>query len=336
MYSVRSGSTVIIHAPAKLNLHLEVLGRRSDGYHELETLMAAIGVVDTLRISPGPPGNVRLVCRWAYGRAASSRDHGSLGELPPENENIVVRAVELLRRKAGIDAGARMELVKRIPSAAGLGGASSNAAAALLGANEIWKLGWPREQLAALASELGSDVPFFLNTGMLGPGAAICRGRGERIQAIPARCRLDCVVVRPPHGLSTPAVFKQCRPAEQTVSVEPMVAAIRLGNSLQVARNLMNRLEEPAASLSPWIERLLRELARVGSLGCRMSGSGSSCFGVFRHRRAAQRAARRLRAARLGTVYATALAAAPRRTRDSLPEGAGAREALMCTETSEE
>src|SRR5690606_4305446 len=134
-------------------------------------------------------------CQWA---AAAEAQAGRLGDLPTDRSNLAVRAVELLQARAGIEAGATMRLVKRIPSAAGLGGGSSDAAAALMAANQAWGLNWSVSKLETLAGELGSDVPFFLT-----PGAAICRGRGERVEPLPRTMPLHVVVVRPPVGLST-------------------------------------------------------------------------------------------------------------------------------------
>src|SRR5688500_1378304 len=143
MHVRRLGPSIEVTTPAKINLFLEVLGRRSDGYHEIETVLAAVSLYDTLRFTPLPEGGVELTCRSA---AAPPGD-----ELPSGPENLAWRTAELVRQRAGITAGASIELVKRIPSAAGLGGASSDAAAALVAANLAWRLDWPREQLLELA-----------------------------------------------------------------------------------------------------------------------------------------------------------------------------------------
>jgi 4-diphosphocytidyl-2-C-methyl-D-erythritol kinase len=137
--------------------------------------MIAVTIFDTLCFEPADSPDLNLTCRWGYGASARAAD-GSFGDVPEGADNIVWRAVERVRQRAGVSGGASIELTKRIPAAAGLGGASSDAAAALVAANLGWQLGWSREELASLAAELGSDIPFFL-----GRGAAICRGR------------LDCV-----------------------------------------------------------------------------------------------------------------------------------------------
>jgi 4-diphosphocytidyl-2-C-methyl-D-erythritol kinase len=210
-----------------------------------------------------------------------------------------VRAVELVRRRAGVRRGARLLLVKRIPAAAGLGGGSSDAAAALVAANEGWRLGRSRGELAEWAAELGSDVPFFL-----ADGPAICRGRGERVEPVAGLGGLCFVVVYPPEGLSTAAVYGLCRPAAQAQQVQPLVDALRQGNLDLAGRRMWNRLQPAAEQLSPWVKRLQQEFHNQDCLGHGMSGSGSSYFGVYRHARHARRSARHLYAKGLGAVFA--------------------------------
>lgn len=296
MWAIRSGAGWEVHAPAKLNLLFEVLARRGDGYHEIETLMLPIRLFDTLHVVPAADGQLELSCGWAAGEQSQS---GRSGDLPTGSDNLAVRAVELLRGRAGVAAGASLRLLKRIPSAAGLGGGSSDAAAALIAANAAWGLNWSREALTPLAAELGSDVPFFLAVG-----AAVCRGRGERVEPIGRAAPLHLVVARPPVGLSTARVFAACRVADRPRSSQPLVAALRRGDAAQVGHLLHNRLQEPARALCPWVERLRREFDRLDFLGHQMSGSGTSYFGICRHARHARRAARQLRSLALGSVFA--------------------------------
>lgn len=289
-----------VQAPAKINLFLEVLARRADGYHEIETHMTPVGVYDTLSLEATSGPEIRLNSRWAAGlRAGASGGEAGLGDLPPAEKNIVYKAASLLQERSGCAQGAEIRLVKRIPSAAGLGGASSDAAAALVAANLAWGLGWTDEQLLRLAAELGSDIPFFL-----GRASAICRGRGEQIEPI-GPVHMHIVVARPPTGLSTPQVYRACRPAEQPARLSDLQAGLGKGSWSQVKLSLVNRLEEPARQLTPWIARLRRELDQAGSLAGQMSGSGSSCFGICHSRRHARRTASRLRSRNVGMVMAT-------------------------------
>ena len=137
-----------------------MLGKRDDGFHEIETLMVPISLCDSLSFCPDPSGRISLECQWADPSATAA-----LGALPAEADNLATKAARLLRERAGIEAGAALRLVKRIPAAAGLGGGSSDAAAALVAGNIAWGLNWPLERLMPLAAELGSDVPFFLGRG---------------------------------------------------------------------------------------------------------------------------------------------------------------------------
>ncbi len=296
MHLSRSATDLLVQAPAKLNLFFEVLGKRDDGYHEIESLVSPIDLYDTLYFREDESGQVRLVCQKAS--ASWGPTGAALGEVPEGGENLVVRAVELLRRRAKIEAGAQLRLVKRIPAAAGLGGGSSDAAAALAAANVGWRLGWSRAQLAQVAAELGSDVPLFLVGG-----AVVCRGRGERVEPVADLGALHFVVVRPPAGLSTAEVYKVCRPASRVRRLEPLLKSLVRGNLAAAGRLLFNRLEAAAESLSPWIARLRRAFAETDCLGHQMSGSGTCYFGLYRHARHARRVARRLQANGVGVAF---------------------------------
>jgi 4-diphosphocytidyl-2-C-methyl-D-erythritol kinase len=303
MYVRHRGTQIEVSTPAKINLLLEVLARRDDGYHEIETLMVPISIFDTVYFSVQSERRIGLTCRWASGleaqRPGDGSRHGGVWEgLPEETDNITVKVLERLRIRSGMESGASIRLVKRIPVAAGLGGASSDAAAVLEAANRAWRLNWSRDRLAEVAAEVGSDVPFFCH-----PGAAICRGRGERIDPVGGLTRLHVVVVRPPSGLSTPDVYRCCSPAKSANRVEGILKAAQQGDTSLVGRLLFNRLEEAAERISPWIGRLRTAFDRQDCLGHQMSGSGTSYFGVCRHAGHARRVANRLRAARLGAVF---------------------------------
>jgi 4-diphosphocytidyl-2-C-methyl-D-erythritol kinase len=295
MITFRSASGIRIQAPAKLNLFFEVLGKRSDGFHEIETLMAPIGLYDEL-VFEASTDNVEVDCHWSEPSVRGS--HSTLGDLPSATNNLATRAVMLLRERAGVEQGARIRLVKRIPAAAGLGGGSSDAAAALIAANLGWGLGWSRARLSELAATLGSDVPFFL-----AGGPAICRGRGERIEPIAGLGEWHAVVVRPPVGLSTREVYERSEVPQQPATLEPLMEAMRNGNLHAVGKHLQNRLEPAAAQLSSWINRLRDEFRRVDCPAAQMSGSGSSYFGLFRSARQARRAGKQLAACGVGRVF---------------------------------
>lgn len=294
MHVRSSASGLEVLAPAKLNLFLEVLGKRSDGFHEIETLMTPIGLYDTLYFQNDPSGKID----FASTQVGLHEPAGGGEQLPEGSQNIVFRAVELIRHRYRAPQGARVRLIKRIPLAAGLAGGSSDAAAALVAANRSWGLNLPKSELASLAAELGSDVPFFLE-----PGAAICRGRGERIERVASLGALSFVVVRPPEGLSTAEVYRVCQPAERPRSALALVESLRAGRLHQAAQWLHNALQAAAEQLSPWVARLKQEFSRLDCLGHQMSGSGTSYFALARHFRHAQRLAARLEGRSLGRIY---------------------------------
>lgn len=287
---------MVVQAPAKLNLFFEVLAKRIDGYHEIQTLVYPINLYDTLYFREQSKGPVELGLESVSGVWES--DGSGSQAVPRGTDNLVVRAVELLRRRAGISRGAFLRLVKRIPSAAGLGGGSSDAAAALVAGNVGWNLGWSRVQLGQVAAELGSDVPLFLFDG-----PTFCQGRGELVEPVSGLGLLHFVVVRPPVGLSTAKVYGVCESASRSRSAGPLLHSLGRGDLGMAGQSLFNRLESAAETLSPWIGHLRREFARLDCLGYQMSGSGSCYFGLCSHACHAIRVARRLHASGAGTAF---------------------------------
>jgi 4-diphosphocytidyl-2-C-methyl-D-erythritol kinase len=306
----RCAAGIEILAPAKVNLFFEVLNRRDDGYHEVETLMVPISVYDTLRFESAPPGKVSLVARWGAGllRQTGEVQTGEppptpvFGDLPQGEQNLAVKAVRLLAQRAGTDWGAKLHLVKRIPAAAGLGGGSSDAAAALLAANLIWKLNWPIDILAGVAAEIGSDVSFFLKSR-----TSICRGRGDSIEPISGKVSVHLVIIRPPAGLATALVYRHCQIVTPPRQIEPVVNALGHNNLSALGPIAHNRLLQAARTLSPWIDRTLEVLRGENCPAIGMSGSGSSCFALCRTAQHARNVAARLRCRQPGIGWIQAV-----------------------------
>jgi 4-diphosphocytidyl-2-C-methyl-D-erythritol kinase len=275
MLAERRADAVIIRAPAKVNLFLEVLGKRADGYHEIATLMTAVSLYDTLEFKEESSPRIQLAC-----------DQPELSTGP---DNLVCRAAALLQARAGCTRGARIQLRKRIPMAAGLAGGSTDAAATLIGLNQLWQLGWSATELAALGAELGSDVPFFL----AGP-AAWCTGRGEQVTPLKLGRPLHLVLVCPPVGLATAAVYRGVTVPAEPQDGEAIRAAAERGDVEEVGRRLHNRLQPVAERLCPEVAVLDRMLAGLQPAGRLMSGSGSSLFALCRDASEAWRIARAL------------------------------------------
>ncbi len=263
-----SGPALFVETPAKINLTLAVLGRRPDGFHELETVMLSVGLYDRLTLTPAVD-------------SLSLRCCGRSEKLAGDESNLVLKAARLLLKQFGVQRPVQLTLDKRIPMEAGLGGGSSDAAAALVGLNEFWKLGLGAAKLHELASTLGSDVNFFLDSTPL----ALCRGRGEQILAQPFKGPAWLVLAKPDSGLSTAAVFRElslenCGRRKS----EALLAACRSGEIGALGHAVFNDLEVPSRRLSTEIEGVLVALRKTGLHGCRMTGSGSSCFAIARNR----------------------------------------------------
>ncbi len=301
MHICRSAEAVVVHAPAKLNLFFEVLAKRTDGFHEIETLMCPIDLYDTITFQEDSSGQVQLSTQAprGAGRPRVRTEAKGVDALPGGQDNLIVQAIELVRQTAGVRRGAAVRLVKRIPLAAGLGGGSSDAAAALLAADIGWGLELGPDTLLQMATQLGSDVPFFLANS-----AAVCRGRGERIEPVPQPDVLHFVVARPDVGLSTASVYAACRPADHPRPVQPACTALARGNLRQLGSLLCNRLQPAAAALCPAVAELERMFSDLALPGYGMSGSGTAYFGLCRRASHARRVARRLRANGVGNVFA--------------------------------
>ncbi len=281
--SIAGGVEVL--APAKLNLFLEVLARRPDGYHEIESLMVTVNLYDTLTVTELDSGAIVLECDDA--------------SLPTGSNNLVVKAAERLKAATGCARGTRISLTKVIPAQAGLAGGSSDAAATLAALDRIWDLGMPANRLDAVAGEIGSDVVFFLHAP-----AAICRGRGEHVETVTLRQPLHFVLVAPTIGLSTADVYRNLRPPETPRRIGPVCGALAHEDTAALGRSLFNRLQPVAEALRPDLVRVRDALANLdppleGSL---MSGSGSAYFGLCRDSAAAQKAAEDLQPLGLGWV----------------------------------
>ena len=310
--AMRARAAVAVTAPAKVNLILRVGSRDADGYHQIFSITQQISLADRLRVTPGRRA-IRLHCRGV--------------PVPAGRDNLIVRAAERLRRAAGVSAGATIELVKRIPVGAGLGGGSSDAAAAAVALNRLWGIGWPRRRLAAVLASLGSDVALFF----AGP-LAIVEGRGERVRTL-----------RPPAGgvpwwfvVIYPAAFSSTARAYRLLDrrrrrgasrerfpLTPPEREIIIHRFLRTIRRSTLRpglAPELANDFGPVIKRALpvvgeagRRLTQAGAVQVLLSGSGSAVFGLFPSSRAARAAAAAVRRAmpRWGVWVARPLRRAP-------------------------
>ncbi|MBA4371856.1 MAG: 4-(cytidine 5'-diphospho)-2-C-methyl-D-erythritol kinase [Thermodesulfovibrio sp.] len=261
---------IVVKAPAKINWFLQVAGRRDDGYHDIISIMQSISLHDTLVFEEH--GTLEL---------ASAMDL-------PARENLVYRAAELLQEAAGCSHGALITLQKSIPSAAGLGGGSSDAAAALIGLNRLWKLGLHDQELRTLGSKLGSDIPFFI-----GPPCALVAGRGEKVTPLPAGSVRShaLLLLKPDIGIATAWAYGNYRMlTKKTVDIKLFCQALGRSDFSTLKRLAFNDLEDAVISRYQVIAALKARLLEQGAEFSLMSGSGSTVFGVFRSPEDARRA----------------------------------------------
>jgi 4-diphosphocytidyl-2-C-methyl-D-erythritol kinase len=273
------GDGVDIHAPAKVNLGLRVLRKRSDGYHEILSVLQTVDLRDRLRFERAPTGTTEIVC-----------DHPSI---PTDEGNLIWQTAERLRADAGVREGMRVVVEKAIPAGGGLGGGSADAAATLVALNEMWGLGLPTRRLARLASALGSDVPF-----MLQRGTAIARGRGERLQPV----RMDgdrwFVLLDPGFRVSTRWAYSNLG-----IGLTGDCPYCTLLNSVGEGgylpwSELLSRLRNDFLPLlmehHPEVRECLSALEDSGAEACSLSGSGSTLYGVFASEKSAAGAVHQL------------------------------------------
>lgn len=291
-----------VWAPAKVNLYLRVVGKRPDGFHELATYMLPIPLYDTVLARPA--AGISLQC-----------DDPSL---PVDSANLVWKAAALLACRHAPGCGAEIELRKRIPHQAGMGGGSSDAAAALVCLNHLWKLNLGRTELKALALELGSDVPFFL-----GNGPAWCTGRGENLTPIAPAFGTNLVVVKPREGLGTREIFQRLSapnlPGPVGEFPDPEKKADQafqnaLGQTTSALGKLLrNDLQVPSCQMLPSLDEIRGELVAAGVLGVVMTGSGSAVVALAADASKAVSVAQRLKSAWTpsgpGAVYVACSAA---------------------------
>lgn len=265
-------------AQAKINLTLDVLYKRPDGYHEVEMVMQTVDLSDHLQFQERADEEIVLTCTAPY--------------IPLDQRNLVYQAAFLMRETYGIKKGIHIHIEKRIPVAAGLAGGSSDAAATLRGLNRLWNLNLSLDELAALGSKIGSDVPFCLYGG-----TAIARGRGEQIERLPSVSPTWVVLVKPPIAVSTADVYGRLQVAEidHHPSTSDMVRALTTGDVKQISSQLGNVLENVTFAMYPEVERLKQQLLKFGAQGALMSGSGPTLFALVEREQKAVRICNALR-----------------------------------------
>lgn len=270
---------VRLKARAKINLTLDVTGKRADGYHLLETIMQTVALYDGITLRRLEKPEIRLKTNRPW--------------LPTDSRNLAWKAAALLREECGIRAGVSIEIDKRIPVAAGLAGGSADCAAVLVGMNRLFALRLSRARLEELAARLGSDIPYCVRRGTV-----LCSGVGDVLTDVETPCP-HCYValLKPRVNVSTATVYQALR--WQEIETHPdtaaMLAAMRAGDIAQMGVQLGNVLEEVTIPMHPQIAAIKARLTEMGAAGALMSGSGPTVFGLFTEKETARRAVRQLR-----------------------------------------
>lgn len=269
----------IERAPAKINLTLDVLYKREDDYHQLEMVMSSVDLADHLTFTPLQEDKIEVYTNKAF--------------LPVDKRNHVYQAVRLVKEKYQISSGMRIEIEKRIPVAAGLGGGSTDAAATLRGLNKLWKLNLSVEELIEIGMKIGTDVPY----SIVG-GTAFVSGKGEKVRPIKPMPPCWVVLAKPKISVSTKTVFRALE-VERLQDYQPtsriVEAAIESGDYYEMVNNLSNALEIVTFDRHPKLEQLKERMLKYGMDGVTMSGSGPTILGFSRNFSRAKRVYNSLR-----------------------------------------
>lgn len=275
---------MVLNANAKINLYLEVVGKRPDGYHDLVTVMQSISLADELSIERRQARGVSLTID---------------GDFPTNENNLVVRAANAYFAASGAPFGVEVRLKKRIPVSAGLGGGSADAAATLRGLNALDGMRFNQQELIDIAAGIGADVPLCLVGG-----SKLCRGIGEAMTEVESGLSLSLVVAKSGEGVSTPAAFAALDKAyddfrgfDRNVVPETLLSGMTNGDISHTVSGLFNRFESVIEPTRPAVSALKQELLARGALAAQMSGSGPSVFGIFADMTAAKMAAAALQKA---------------------------------------
>jgi len=266
-----------IDARAKINLTLDVLYRRPDGYHEVEMIMQSIALKDHLTLELLPTRIIEVCC--------------GIPELPGDESNLAYKAAKLMMQEYNLDAGVKITLAKNIPLAAGLAGGSADAAAVMTGMNELFDLKKTTEELMMLGKTIGADIPFCIHGG-----TAVARGIGEKLTPLKPVTKAGLLLVKPPGRVSTKQVYS--RLDVKNIKTRPdtpaMIRTIAAQDIYTMAKGLCNVLEEVTFGLYPKLPSIKQELKANGAMGSLMSGSGPTVYGLFETRKDAERAAARM------------------------------------------
>ena len=282
---------ITLKALAKINLGLDVIRRREDGYHEVSMVMQTIHLYDRLEIAKSHEPGIHI--------------RSNLNFLPVNENNIAYKAAALLMEEFHLEGGMEIQLQKYIPVAAGMAGGSTNAAAVLFGMNRMYDLGLSQKELMDRGVTLGADVPYCIMRGTV-----LAEGIGEELTTLPAMPKCTILVAKPPISVSTKVVYEalDAKEISEHPDIDGVIEGLEEGSLKKVASAMGNVLEDVTIPMHPVIEEIKQEMKECGALNAMMSGSGPTVFGLFENRTAAREAQRRIREKSLaGQVYVTSI-----------------------------
>ncbi len=280
-----------LKALAKINLGLDVLGRRENGYHDVRMVMQSIYLYDEVKLEKTAEPGITTVSNLSF--------------LPTGDGNIAYKAARLLQEEFQITEGIKITLNKHIPVAAGLAGGSSNAAAVLFGMNRMFRLGLSQKDLMDRGVRLGADVPYCIMRGTV-----LAEGIGEKLSVLPAMPKCTVLIAKPPVSVSTKVVYEALDAKEITEhpDIDGIIEGLKNNSLKQVAACMGNVLEDVTVPMHPVIDQIKQEMKSAGALNAMMSGSGPTVFGLFESRADAREAQRRIREKSLTRqVYVTSI-----------------------------
>jgi 4-diphosphocytidyl-2C-methyl-D-erythritol kinase len=266
-----------LKAFAKINISLDVLGVRADGYHDVRMIMQSIGLYDIIRFNLRE-NDIKIYCPNAY--------------VPNDSTNTVYKALKIIKERYKITQGMEVDIEKRIPVSAGLAGGSTDAAAAIMASNKLWNINMDHEEMMLIGKEVGADVPF-----CIAGGTALGEGIGEKITPLPPIEGIHIVLAKPPIQVSTKDVYRELKMDEIVVrpDTERIIRAIRDKNIAYAAEDMVNVLETVTVKKYPVIGEIKRIMVEFGAMASLMSGSGPSVFGLFDNKGDAEKCHNRLR-----------------------------------------
>lgn len=269
---------IVLKSYGKINLGLDVLRRRPDGYHEVKMIMQTVGLYDILTMEKIAEDKISMSCNLSF--------------LPTDDKNLVYRAAALMKEKYQIQTGVKIDLKKRIPVAAGMAGGSSNCAAALKGMNQLFDLGLSKEELCELGVTLGADVPY-----CIWGGTALAEGIGEKLTRIEPMPKCYILIAKPGISVSTAFVYKNLKlgQLEKHPDIDGMIECLKQEDLKGICDRLENVLETVTIPEYPIIQKVKEHLMDHDAIGALMSGSGPTIFGIFSDKKAANSALESLR-----------------------------------------